>query len=305
MNPGKLIDPVAVYDPIENLRIGAGYQRATATTWFQFPADEGSFAHATTRCVGVGACRKVDTGTMCPSYMATREEKHSTRGRAHLLWEMMQGNVIGDGWRNHRGEGGARPLPLLQGLQDRVPGQRRHGHVEGRVSRALLRRQAAPAPALTPSAPWIAGRARLARSLAGEPADADPGVASLAKTMLDIAPQRSFRRFARRNFRAAFHRSSGREAAAGKPVLLWPDTWNNYFHPQALHCRGQAADRERHHVAVPQEHICCGRPLYDFGFLDEARSYLRRILDRFEPQIDAGVPSSCSNPAAPASSAMS
>ncbi len=100
MNPGKLIDPVAVYDPAENLRIGPGYHSAKSDTWFQFPGDHGSFSEATTRCVGVGACRKQDNGTMCPSYMATREEKHSTRGRAHLLWEMMQGDVIKDSWRN-------------------------------------------------------------------------------------------------------------------------------------------------------------------------------------------------------------
>jgi ferredoxin len=100
MNPGKLIDPIAVYDPTENLRIGPGYEPANVKTWFRYPADQGSFSEATTRCVGVGACRKEDHGTMCPSYMATREEKHSTRGRAHLLWEVMQGNVIKGGWRN-------------------------------------------------------------------------------------------------------------------------------------------------------------------------------------------------------------
>src|SRR6185437_3171707 len=65
-----------------------------------YPNDGGSFSEATSRCVGVGACRNRDHGTMCPSYMATLEEKHSTRGRAHLLWEMMQGNVIRDSWRD-------------------------------------------------------------------------------------------------------------------------------------------------------------------------------------------------------------
>ena len=100
MNPGKLIDPVAVYDPLDNLRVGPGYTPTKAATWFQYPNDDGSFAESTERCVGVGACRKHDHGTMCPSYMATREEKHSTRGRARLLWEMMQGDVLTDRWRN-------------------------------------------------------------------------------------------------------------------------------------------------------------------------------------------------------------
>ncbi len=107
MNPGKVIDPVAVYDPTENLRLGAGYQSPKPETFFQFPAEHGSFGEATLRCVGVGACRKETTGTMCPSYMATREERHSTRGRAHLLWEMMEGKILPAGsqagaiaWKN-------------------------------------------------------------------------------------------------------------------------------------------------------------------------------------------------------------
>ncbi len=289
MNPGKLIDPVAVYDPIENLRMGAGYQRAKVDTWFQFPSDEGSFAHATERCVGVGACRKVDTGTMCPSYMATREEKHSTRGRAHLLWEIMQGNVIGDGWRNPEVKEALDLCLSCKACKTECPvnvdvatwkaeflahfyAGRRHPlqhHAFGSMDRWA---------SLASHAPWLAN---LPMRI--------PAAASLAKSMLNIAPQRSLPAFARRNFRDAFHRSRGREAAMGKTVLLWPDTWNNYFHPQALHAAAKLLTASGNHVEVPKEHICCGRPLYDFGFLDEARRYLRRILDRFAPQINAGI----------------
>ncbi len=100
MNPGKVVDPVAVYEPQDNLRLGANYREHSYETHFSFPDDHGSISDATLRCVGVGACRKVDAGTMCPSYMATGEERHSTRGRAHLLWEMLEGNVLKDGWKN-------------------------------------------------------------------------------------------------------------------------------------------------------------------------------------------------------------
>jgi len=95
MNPAILMDPIgaapnsshtAIYQPEDDLRLGAGYQSKNPETFFQFPDDHGSFGEATLRCVGVGACRKEHAGTMCPSYMATREEQHSTRGRAHLLW---------------------------------------------------------------------------------------------------------------------------------------------------------------------------------------------------------------------------
>ena len=97
MNPGKLIEP---YKLDENLRLGADYKPWEPQTNFQFPEDHGSLAHATLRCVGVGKCRHDEGGVMCPSFRATREEEHSTRGRAHLLWEMTKGDVIQDGWRN-------------------------------------------------------------------------------------------------------------------------------------------------------------------------------------------------------------
>ncbi|MGC2791535.1 MAG: FAD-binding and (Fe-S)-binding domain-containing protein, partial [Candidatus Sulfotelmatobacter sp.] len=102
MNPGKLIDP---YKLDENLRLGADYAPWEPKTNFKFLADHGSLAQATLRCVGVGKCRHDEGGVMCPSYRATREEEHSTRGRAHLLWEMTQGQgqedgIIRDGWRS-------------------------------------------------------------------------------------------------------------------------------------------------------------------------------------------------------------
>ena len=97
MNPGKLID---ARQPHADLRLGADYAPRPVETHFRFPNDDGSLANATLRCVGVGACRKEEGGAMCPSYMATREEKHSTRGRAHLLWELLQGEVLEGGWQN-------------------------------------------------------------------------------------------------------------------------------------------------------------------------------------------------------------
>ena len=97
MNPGKLIDP---YRLDENLRLGPGYDPWHPETHFKFPEDHGSLASATMRCVGVGKCRRDEGGVMCPSYRVTREEEHSTRGRAHLLWEMTNRDVIPDGWKN-------------------------------------------------------------------------------------------------------------------------------------------------------------------------------------------------------------
>lgn len=97
MNPGKVVDP---YLPDENLRMGPDYHPKRVKTHFKFPEDDGSFANAAERCVGVGKCRRLEGGTMCPSYMVTREEEDSTRGRSRLLFEMLQGDVIADGWRD-------------------------------------------------------------------------------------------------------------------------------------------------------------------------------------------------------------
>ena len=99
MNPHKVVD---AYLPTENLRLGADYKPLQPKTHFKFVEDGGSFASAAARCIGVGACRKLDGGSMCPSYMVTLEEEHSTRGRAHMLFELLQGEVIDGGWKNEQ-----------------------------------------------------------------------------------------------------------------------------------------------------------------------------------------------------------
>src|SRR5258708_8525829 len=97
LNPHKIVD---AYLPTENLRLGADYKPLEPETHFKFPDDNGSFAKASLRCIGLGACRKSDGGAMCPRSMETPEEDHSTRGRAHMLFEMLQGDVIRDGRQN-------------------------------------------------------------------------------------------------------------------------------------------------------------------------------------------------------------
>ena len=97
MNPNKVVN---AYLPTENLRLGTDYKPIETQTHFQFPDDSGSFAEAAGRCIGLGECRKHDSGSMCPSYMVTLEEEHSTRGRAHMLFEVLQGEVVHGGWKD-------------------------------------------------------------------------------------------------------------------------------------------------------------------------------------------------------------
>ena len=287
MNPGKMIDPVAVYDAVDNLRLGAGYQAKKVDTWFHYPLDPGGFGESTLRCVGVGACRKQDHGTMCPSYMATREEKHSTRGRAHLLWEMMQGQVITDGWRNEEVKEALDLCLSCKACKTECPvnvdmatwkAEFLGHHYKDRSTRCST----------TFSALWTAGPTspplrrgwRICRC-------GFPGLAALVKAIAGVAPQRTLPQFAGRSFQSEYR---NRPSSHGTPLLLWPDTWNNYFHPQVLGAAHEVLGSAGFQVQVPAQHICCGRPLYDFGFLDQARKYLLGILERLGPQIDAGMP---------------
>jgi Fe-S oxidoreductase len=303
MNPGKMIEPVEsprpVYQPEDNLRLGAGYQSPRPETFFQFPAEHGSFGEATLRCVGVGACRKENGGTMCPSYMATREEQHSTRGRAHLLWELLEGQVLPAGWHN---EAVHEALDLCLSCKAcktecpvnvdmatykaeflahywdhrlRPPQHYAFGFMDRLAHLSSL------IPGVTPR-------------LANLPL-ALPGVSHLLKAALGVAPQRKLPQFAPRSFRHEWSKTSRRNAEGptpGRPVpvFLWLDTWNNYYHPQSLHAAASVLNQAGFAIEVPRQHICCGRPLYDFGFLPAARAYLEKILNELAPQIDAGLP---------------
>jgi FAD/FMN-containing dehydrogenase/Fe-S oxidoreductase len=290
MNPGKLVDPIAVYDATENLRFGAGYQAQEAKTWFQYASDGGSFSDATTRCVGVGACRKRDHGTMCPSYMATREEKHSTRGRTRLLWEMMQGEVIKGGWHNGEVKEALDLCLSCKACKTECPvsvdmatwkAEFLAHYYEGRMH-----------PLQHYAFGFMDRWARLA-SIAPQLANLPvrvPVLRGITKWLLDTAPSRELPRFAARDFRTEFkNKKLNAPDPAKRSVLLWLDTWNNYFQPHVLSAARKVLVASGHAVQIPQHHICCGRPLYDFGFLDAARRYLLRILGEFEPQIRAGI----------------
>jgi Fe-S oxidoreductase len=290
MNPGKLIDPVAVYQPQDNLRPGAGYKAREQSSYFSFPEDGGSLADATLRCVGVGACRKVDAGTMCPSYMATREERHSTRGRAHLLWEVLEGNVLKDGWKNEAVHEALDLCLSCKACKTECPVS-----VDVATYKAEFLahyHEDRPHPLrhyLFGFMDQWAGLASLAPTLANFTMSATP-LGYVAKQVAGVAPQRTLPKFAARSFRGVFNRKPPAAYNGSPGVMLWPDTWNNYFHPQALLAAEQILTAAGFRVELPQGHICCGRPLYDFGFLTDAKRYLDDVMVRLRPQIDAGTP---------------
>lgn len=297
MNPGKVSDAARVYDPEENLRHGlsAEYARREPQKYFAFSRDEGSLERATERCVGVGACLNRKGGTMCPSYRATGEEQHSTRGRAHLLWEMMAGSLRHEGFQSEAVHEALDLCLSCKACKSECPVQVDMAQYKAEFLAQHYKGR------LRPLRHYVFGFAdRWARLGALAPGLANfvlsGPLSSLAKRVAGIAPERGLPRLAAKSYlrsreglRSAT--SPPREArTAQSRVVLWPDTWNNYYYPGVLGAAETVLTKAGFAVEVPRGHICCGRPLYDFGFLGAARAYLARILDRMRPQIEAGTP---------------
>jgi FAD/FMN-containing dehydrogenase/Fe-S oxidoreductase len=298
MNPGKLSDAARVYDPIENLKhttsAGApGFSHlGTGETSFAFMKDGGSLTRATERCVGVGACRNTVGGVMCPSYRATGEEKHSTRGRAHLLWEMLAGSLQSEGFKSDAVNEALDLCLSCKACKSECPVQ---VDMAAYKSEFLARRYKGR---LHPLHHYIFGFAdRLAHY--GSHASALTNAiltgsltSPLIKRIAGVAAERKLPRLAPKSFQKMCPTATKlvQQSAPPQVVFLWPDTWNNYYHPATLAAAESVLSHAGFCVGTAGRHICCGRPLYDFGFLDSARSYLASVLKRVAPEIDAGIP---------------
>jgi FAD/FMN-containing dehydrogenase/Fe-S oxidoreductase len=285
MNPGKVVDP---YPITSNLRLGPGYVPPQPKTHFAYPRDGGSFAHATTRCVGIGNCRRTDGGVMCPSYMVTRDEKHTTRGRARLLWEMLNGGEL-ELWRSKEVEEALDLCLSCKGCTNDCPvsvdmptlkAEFLSRHYEGR-----LRPRAAYAFGL------IDQTSRLATKFPGVTnfLTQTPPFDRVLKLAAGIHPQRRIPTFASLTLKEWFAQRPSRDGG-GKRVILWADTFTNHLEPEVGVAVVEALEEAGFNVTVPSGHLCCGRPLYDYGMLDLAESYLRKVLDTLRDEIRAGVP---------------
>jgi FAD/FMN-containing dehydrogenase/Fe-S oxidoreductase len=287
MNPGKVVEP---YRMDENLRLGAGYSPWDPETHFQFPHDHGSMTHATLRCVGVGKCRREEGGVMCPSWRVTHEEEHSTRGRAHLLWEMAKGDVIRDGWRDEdvkqsldlclSCKGCKSDCPVGVDLATYKAEFLSHYH-EGRL-RPRSHYAFAKIDFWARIASKVPGLVNLATQL--------PFLRDVAKLAAGMPHQRSVPAFAPETFRAWFERRRPAANPEAATVMLWPDTFNNYFLPDTAKAAVEVLEAAGFRVAIPESILCCGRPLYDFGMLDRAKRLLLKILDTLAAEIEAGIP---------------
>ena len=286
MNPGKVVLPNKLD---ADLRLGTDYHPWQPETHFKFSHDNGSLAQATLRCVGVGKCRQYEGGMMCPSFRATREEEHSTRGRAHLLWEMTRGDVVRDQWRDSHVKSSLDLCLSCKGCKSDCPvgvdvatykaeflshyyeGKRRplNHYAFGHIDR------------------W----ARIGSSFPGVAnlLTQTPVLRDIAKSLAGISPQRTIPALARSNFRNWFAEREPTNLAA-PPVVLWPDTFNNYFHPETAIAAVLVLEAAGFQVRLPENNVCCGRPLYDFGMLDRAKKLLLETLETLDREIVEGIP---------------
>src|SRR5690625_1964479 len=278
MNPGKVVRPAALD---EHLRLGQHWSPAEPQDlFFAFSHDGGSFSQAATRCVGVGRCRQPepDGEVMCPSYQVTGEEEHSTRGRARLLFEMMNGHDDGritDGWKSTEVRDALDLCLACKGCLSDCPASVDMAtykaeflahHYRGRVR-----------PRSHYSLGWLPLLARLVdgtntaglvNGLSGR-----PRVRALAAAAAGLE-DREFPRFAESTLRAQFSRRSPIGEGNRGTVMLFPDTFTNYFSPHIGLAAADVLERAGWRVTVPDKAVCCGLTWISTGQLNRARSVL-------------------------------
>jgi FAD/FMN-containing dehydrogenase/Fe-S oxidoreductase len=289
MNPGKVAAP---YRLDEDLRLGPGWRPAQPTTHFAYPHDEGSFGRAVLRCVGVGKCRREGGGVMCPSYMATREEEHSTRGRSRLLFEMLQGHPdspITDGWRSTAVRDALDLCLACKGCKTDCPvnvdmatykAEFLAHHYAGR-----LRPLAHYSMGWLPLVAQAASRApKLVNALSQA-----PGLAGLATRLAGVDPHRRIPLFAPRTLQSWYARRGARGDGYRGRVLLWPDTFTNHFHPGIGRAAVEVLEAAGWRVVLPDRALCCGLTWISTGQLATAKRVLRRTLAALRPELEAGT----------------
>ena len=294
MNPGKLVD---AYLPTENLRLGADYAPQRPLTHFAFPDDKGSFERAMLRCVGLGECRKHDSGTMCPSYMVTLEEEHSTRGRAHMLFELLQGEVVGSGWKDEHVKRSLDLCLSCKACKSECP-----ANVDMATYRAEFlshyyegRSRPLNAYAFGMIDRWLE-LAAFAPRLANVALDV-PWLSLIMRRALHIAPERQLPKVAPVNFRKWARRHGVRTTSTPRSqtptrddVILWVDTFNNHFHPETSQAALRVLRAAGFDVSIPASGCAAAGRSTTSACSTGRKQYLQTVMASLGDAIDAGVP---------------
>jgi Fe-S oxidoreductase len=292
LNPGVIVDP-APLDADLRVPMALPLRRGLG---FAYLHDGGDFSTAVHRCTGVGKCRADNTaagGVMCPSYLATHDEKDSTRGRARVLQELANGSLV-SGW-NAPEVAEALDLCLsCKGCASDCPTGIDMATYKAEVLYQKYRRKIRPAShyslgwlprwaALTTRSRWLAALANASLRVAP--------LAALVKRLGGMDERRDLPEFAGESFRRWFATRAGSSAkGARKPVYLWVDTFTNAFSPQVGKAAVAVLEAAGYEVTITGRNVCCGLTWISTGQLDGARRQLRRTLRALRPALDAGIP---------------
>jgi FAD/FMN-containing dehydrogenase/Fe-S oxidoreductase len=265
MNPGKLID-ARPFDT--DLRLGPDYKPVSLKTRFAFRSEVGDgFVRAAEHCIGMGKCRSASGGTMCPSYRATNEERYSTRGRARLLTEMLRGEVITDGWQSREVKEALDWCLACKGCRSDCPTHTDMAAYKAEFLSHYYETRRRPRQA------WSMGRIGEWAPYAAKISPIVNLLAPLGKRIAGVSQDRSLPRF-QRTFRSRF-----KPKGSGERVVLFDDTFNNHFRPDTAAAAQEVLERAGCAVELPARHVCCGRPYYDYGMLDQAKHALEQVLE--------------------------
>lgn len=298
MNPGKVVWPKPI---TTDLRYGPTFEakKRDFETVFHFPESQDSFGRAVMRCVGVGECRKHEGGTMCPSYRGTMDEKHTTRGRARLLQEMLEAGPIENGWQSEEVRESLELCLSCKACKTECPvnvdmavyrAEFMHHHYKGK----LLPLAAYGMGLVHRWAPLVSRFSWLMNFITQT-----PGLSALAKLASGVHQKRDLPKLAASTFRSQWEKRAPAQTMPDKPrALLWADTFNNHFTPEPLIAAAEVLERCGYEVALPRQGLCCGRPYYDFGRLTEAKAMLANAVEFLAPMLDertwlVGIEPSC------------
>ena len=291
MNPGKLID---AYRMDENLRFGPDYTTPVVETALHFSEDPRGFGRSSERCIGMGKCR-AHSGAMCPSYQATGEERYSTRGRAHMLHELVRGDILVDGWQSIAIADSMEHCLSCKACKSECPTQVdiaaykaefMHKHYES-ARHPLHHYVFGHIGSLLPRLSKISSLLNLLQRTG-------PGKL-FAKKVLGISAEKSLPALATHSFMAWISKNHDSldthfywvGNSTKPPIVLWSDSINAHYKPEILISAITVLCKIGYRVAIARQNFCCGRPFYDYGFLAQARQKLSHILDSFYKHLPA------------------
>lgn len=290
MNPGKLIHAMPVDT---NLRMGPEYERKVVKSYFTYDARLGDrgLAREAERCIGMGKCRSLDGGTMCPSFRATREEKYSTRGRARLFFELLNGEVIQDDWHNEDVKDSLDLCLSCKGCKSDCPTNVDIARYKTEFLSRYYENKRRPVmdSMIAHIGNWLPYATKVSPVLNYAMGNQ---IIRTAGSFFGLAKNAKFPKIADKSFRDG---TTARRLLAGgtsssSAVLLWVDSFNNGFTPQVLEAAVVVLEKLGFSVRLMKRHVCCGRPLYDSGMIEQAKSNLLQILNQLAWALDQAIP---------------